>query len=285
MLGDFEFQRRAVVAEIAKAKAHFDAGHAEAAERALPWPKHSTEIKARFPELWAEWGTLHNEICQRQADLYLQKNIPVEFQSLDPSIYPCPESLASALEFTPGPRDENGMELPGFKNGLLLHGPTGAGKTRAAFAVLSARLRSDYPDRQFRYVSAPVLKRQLADAARGGRSHAVLEDLLGDQYATLFIDDLSQARFTAAFAENLFELVDRIHREHVDVIVTVQTSGAELVRKWCADDRDLMDTAQAIARRLREYCFAVRFTLPKQSKPSAVLPLHQPATDAANAHA
>jgi hypothetical protein len=271
MNGDLEFQRLAMVTEIAKAKAHFDAGRTEAAEKALLWPKHRTLIEAQFPELWAEWIRLHRLIRSDRADDYLRDNIPWEFRTLDPGAYPSPEALAIALAFEPGPHDENGHELPGFKNGLLFHGPTGAGKTRAAFAVLSARVRSDYPERPFRYVSAPVLKRQLADAARGGRSHAVLEELLGDQDATLFIDDLSQARFTAAFAENLFELVDRIHREHVDVIVTVQTSGAELVRKWCADDRDLMDTAQAIARRLREYCFAVRFTLPKQVKSSAKL--------------
>jgi DNA replication protein DnaC len=267
MLGNLESQRLAIVAQIAKAQTYFDAGQIQTAEHALPWPRNHPEIALQFPELWSDWRKMHRQIQKGLAEIFLQKNIPLEFQSLDASVYPCPESLATALAFEPTLYDDTGRFIPGAKNGLLLHGQTGAGKTRAAFAVLSARLRSEYPDRQFRYVSAPVLKRQLADAARGGRSHVILEDLLGDTDATLFIDDLSQARFTPAFAENLFELVDRIHREHVDVIVTVQTNGADLVRKWCADDRDLLDTAQAIARRLREYCLAVRFTLPK-AKPA-----------------
>ena len=119
---------------------------------------------------------------------------------------------------------------------------------------------------RFKYVSAPVLKRELAEAARAGKSHDLIETLLGDDTSMiLFIDDLSQARFTGSFAENLFELVNRIYSERRLLVVTVQTSGAELVRKWCADDRDLTDTAQAIERRLREYCIPLRFTATKPS--------------------
>jgi len=145
-----------------------------------------------------------------------------------------------------------------FRGGLLLHGPSGSGKTRAACELLTKELGQD-PYLRFKYVSALVLKKRLADAARGGNSHLILEELLDESGSVLFIDDLSQAKFTPTFAENLFELIDRVHRERRPLIVTVQSNGADLVRKWSAADKDLIDSAQAIARRLREYCVAVKF--------------------------
>lgn len=197
----------------------------------------------------------------QEADNFLRRAVPAEFSAFDMDLYPCPNAFAKVMALPCEDRwDENGNERPGYRGGLLLHGETGSGKTRAAFKYLEQRIKTE-PEERFTYVSAPILKRRLADAARSGKAQQIIDDLIGDEalWTILFVDDLSQARFTASFAENLFELVDRIYRQRIELVVTVQTNGTDLVRKWCADDRDLTDTAQAIARRLREYCIAIPF--------------------------
>ncbi len=232
-------------------------GDFNAAKESVSWRKCSRARQTAW-HLFAACSIVRSRAERSIVEAFLASNIPAAFQAptFAPDLYPNREALKQVLAM--GIPVEGEGQPADFRGGLLLHGPTGSGKTRAAFSLLTNELRQD-PDLRFKYVSAPDLKRRLADAARGGKSHLILEELLEETSCILFIDDLSQARFTPAFAENLFELIDRVHRERRPLIVTVQTNGADLVRKWCADDKDLIDSAQAIARRLREYCVAVKF--------------------------
>lgn len=250
--------RSATTDKLKRALSAFRRGDFKAARNLLPWLM-DRETRGRAWHLYRACCTLRQLATRCEADAFLRSTVPAAFHEdgFAPELYPNPETLAAVVAHG---LPENGEERSDFRGGVLLHGATGSGKTRAAFALLSALVREDLAlDLRFKYVSAPVLKRRLADAARGGKSHVILEELLDEPGQVLFIDDLSQARFTPAFAENLFELVDRIHREQRPLVVTVQTSGAELVEKWVADDRALLDTAQAIARRLREYCVPFHF--------------------------
>lgn len=232
---------------------------------------HGTDwlrTKTEFADIWTERMKLRSASDQGLVDLFLSAEIPPAFraQAFRPELYPNPKSLELALSMpAPSMLAEDGEPVANYRGGILGHGPTGGGKTRAMLSMLSQWVRND-PGLRFKYASGPVLKRKLADAARAGKSHQVIEELLEDEDSVLFIDDLSQSRFTASFAENLFELIDRIHREQRLLVVTVQTTSRELVRKWCADDKELTDTAQAIARRLREYCVPIHF--PNTSRPA-----------------
>lgn len=247
--------RSETLARLRRALSAFRRDDFEGARECLPW-RIRKETRLCAWHLSLACGILERLAARSQADAFLRCTVPRVFHhdGFEAARYPNTETLAAVVAHGL-PVNEGRSD---FQGGILLHGATGSGKTRAAFALLAAQVRDD-PDLRFKYVSAPVLKRRLADAARGGKSHVILEELLDDPGQVLFIDDLSQARFTPAFAENLFELVDRIHREQRPLVVTVQTSGAELVEKWVADDRALMDTALAIARRLREYCTPFHF--------------------------
>lgn len=248
--------RSETLARLRRALSAFRRDDFEGARNLLPW-RIVKDTRSRAWHLWWACCILRRLAARHEADAFLRSTVPAAFHEdgFAPELYPNPATLAAVVAHG---LPVNVEERSDFRGGVLLHGATGSGKTRAAFALLAGQVRDD-PDLRFKYVSAPVLKRRLADAARGGKSHVILEELLDDPGQVLFIDDLSQARFTPAFAENLFELLDRIHREQRPLVVTVQTSGAELVEKWVADDRALMDTAQAIARRLREYCTPFHF--------------------------
>jgi len=202
-----------------------------------------------------------------EVDQFLRSEIPPLFRLHDPILFPNPTALSVVDGLELECRcDKDGNEQADYRGGVMLFGPTGSGKTRAAFRMLERWIRDDGWLLRFKYLSGPLLKRKLADAAKAGKAHELIEQILDSSDDVIFIDDLSQARFTASFAENLFELIDRIHRERIPLVVTVQTTGADLIRKWCADDRALTDTAEAIARRLRDYCVKVRF--PKPARPS-----------------
>jgi hypothetical protein len=253
-----------IIAQLKVAQAHLDAGNFEAADGAMPIV--SWAIREQFPEISRACNGLDNDINEKAALALLAPVIPLDFRVFDASLYPCPESLALALA-TPltGAHDDDGHDLPGYKGGILAWGESGSGKTRAMFEVARFRIK-ETPHYRLKYCSAPALKRRLADAARAGQSQGVFDDLFADEDAILFIDDLSQPRLSAAFAGDLFEIIDRICREHRRLLVTVQSAGTDLVRKWCSDDPSLVGTAQAIARRLRDYCTPIHF-IPKAKTP------------------
>lgn len=256
MNGERERLRAELRRKIASALPHLTSGNAARARLALHPLRGDHSLCVL---LWRAHRIASAKLRAIEADDFIRASVPESFQHHAAALFPDPLALDIVDELMPPALfDEAGAALADFKGGFLFHGPTGSGKTRAAFRLLSRWRRSD--EIAFRYYSGPVLKRQLADAARAGKAGQLIDSILGeDPDALLFIDDLSQARFTPSFAENLFELIDRVHRERRLLLVTVQTTGAALIRKWCADDRDLTDTAEAIARRLRDYCVKIRF--------------------------
>jgi hypothetical protein len=139
-----------------------------------------------------------------------------------------------------------------FNMGMILWGPTGAGKSRALYAAArAAALESETVE----VVSPAEIKRAAtkADAWDTLRARLLATDVI-------VIDDLSHARFSEAYASSLLELVEAATaNDWPRLFITVQCTGSALVRKWTGGNPELIETAQAIVRRLGEFLQPIEF--------------------------
>lgn len=131
--------------------------------------------------------------------------------------------------------------------GLLLHGPSRAGKTRTMYQLLR---RLVWEDRKVRAVMASEFKRGYAAAVASNRSDEWLREMSGCD--ALFIDDLGQIRMTDAAEEVLLEILELRSRYLRPTFVTTQYVGEELVEQFLRKQR-----GQAVLMRLREFSEAI----------------------------
>jgi hypothetical protein len=159
-------------------------------------------------------------------------------------------------------------------SGLILTGGTGSGKTRAACQCV---IEAQYGE-QLAFITATELSRLIREGTwedakrtrrilsllRGDGSDEESEDADADlaRYwadGGIVIDDLHHARGTARYLEELLAMVEAHTSEERTVIVTCQTTATGLVETMCSRDESLRETAEAIVRRLQEFCVHVPF--------------------------
>ena len=133
--------------------------------------------------------------------------------------------------------------------GLLLHGPTGTGKSRCAWKVV---------EREF----------------LAGRSVVVLSAMSGIEYAAsfehgahfgakfvrraaaadlLYGDDLFKSRLSDSWESAVFSILNDRCEQHRSFILTMNDCGSTLA------ERMSHDRAEPLARRLREFCVTIGF--------------------------
>lgn len=171
----------------------------------------------------------------------------LEWERICPPLYR--ESEASRLPQDPLRRV---LAWQRAARGLILFGDSGQGKTRSAFMLL----------------------RQLVDA--GVRCEAIHAVAFGDEIATrlsrfegtawlrryeraevLLFDDLGKEPATERVQTELFGLVERRTAQFRPIIVTTQLAPDELAERYTGH------VADALIRRLREFCEPVQFPLTK----------------------
>lgn len=145
------------------------------------------------------------------------------------------------------------------KTGLLLHGPTGTGKSRMAWWIVN-RMWTDHVlgrvkrDKPFGIVTHTM--RSLGDAITSsygdnGMGHdALMKGLVG--CGLLMLDDLGKERMTPRVAADLFAIIDERASHERPTIITTNFNGQGLAARF--DDAEM---GAAVVRRLRDFYHVV----------------------------
>jgi DNA replication protein DnaC len=139
----------------------------------------------------------------------------------------------------------------GDKSGLLLHGTTGIGKTRAIWEIIRKQwVESAKRDRQLAYQFLTMRKIEgMIEKGFDDRQHArMLEGLI--ELPFLIIDDFGKERLTQRMASDLFAIIDERSTAKRPTIISTNYNGTTLLERF--DSRDV-ETGKALIRRLKDY--------------------------------
>jgi hypothetical protein len=132
--------------------------------------------------------------------------------------------------------------------GVLIAGPTGAGKSRAMWMLLRRLL--DQEQRSFAWLNAVRFRSGLQAAARDGATESFVQRLAGVQ--VLYWDDLGQTHLTGAASEMLLHIVEERTTWRHPILTTTQYSAERLEFQF-----ERPEMGQAIRRRLNEFCSVI----------------------------
>lgn len=135
------------------------------------------------------------------------------------------------------------------KCGLILHGETGGGKSRAAWLTFNKLWLRHYPDRclflQMRKFEG------LIEKGFDDRDHGKVLDIL-ISCPVLVLDDLGKERLTQRLESDLFAVLDERTSNLRTTIITTNYTGDKLVERF-----QNKETGVALVRRLRDYFIAI----------------------------
>lgn len=137
------------------------------------------------------------------------------------------------------------------KPGLLMHGTSGIGKTRAAWHIVN-RLFLHGLDLGYNlpinFMSMRRFEKEMIDSFEERRHGAALESVCRSPF--LVLDDLGKERLTSRMATDLFGVIDHRTEHDLPTIVTTNFSGRAFLDRFLPQDKE---TGLAIARRIRDY--------------------------------
>ena len=81
-------------------------------------------------------------------------------------------------------------------------------------------------------------------------------------YDVLLIDDIHVPKLTPAYAQALYSIIEARTAGKSALYISCQMTGDDLLRKLAGDDPDLRPTAEAIVRRISDFCHPVEFRRP-----------------------
>ena len=164
---------------------------------------------------------------------------PPRYRDTEAALLPQPDRLGAVLNW------QHGSE------GLLLHGPTGSGKTRCAWLLLKREFdlgrkigHVESLDLSLRFAA---MASQAPDAAAGWVDKLCAAEIL-------FLDDPFKVKLTERVEETLFLIVARRTDHNRPLIVTTNDVGETLAQRM-SEDR-----AAPLLRRLREFCTVISFS-------------------------
>lgn len=201
-------------------------------------PKYGVpSYEIRCPDCLQGKVNRDKEQQQKAVEAVWLSRCPKQFQDTNIDKLPCQEEVRRALDWKCGPV------------GLLLHGPTGGGKTRTAWLVLR---NQHLKGKQFKILNSLA---GLEYASKFSESASIVENWVSGLIETdiLFMDDVFKNKFTDSFEGVVFSIIDRRTENGRPVILTANDTGASLTNRM-TDDR-----GEPLVRRLREFCLDLTF--------------------------
>lgn len=159
------------------------------------------------------------------------------FRDTEPHRLPSPTKLQRVLAWQYG------------KRGLVLHGITGAGKSRCLYELLKREFKAGRSiaimDHSTAFKYSEAYERG-PGAVNQWMEHRMSVDILA-------LDDLFKAKLTDSFEQAVFTVVASRTERGKPILMTTQDVGKTLI------DRMSADRGPALIRRLREFCESVSF--------------------------
>ena len=182
----------------------------------------------------AEKATRRNALARQERWMTF---CPPDYRSIDRARLPNASKLAEVLKWEFGPR------------GLVLHGDTGRGKTRCAWALLAREVAADRSAAcldSSAGLGYAALYSESAGLVKKWFDHVVVVDIL-------LLDDVFKNKLTDSFEGVVFTLIDQRIQQQRPTILTSNDTGATLAARMT------QDRGNPLLRRLREHCIQINF--------------------------
>lgn len=192
------------------------------------------------------------DACAKAVEADAQRKNPSRWERLCPPLYQCSDIgrleddlrrrgyevrwIRDVLEWQYGPQ------------GLVVNGPTGAGKSRLMWQLLRRLLDEEH--RTGTALNAVTFRGGLQSAACEGTTEQFVARLVRTE--VLYWDDLGQMHLTGAASEMLLHVIEQRACAGKPVLATTQYSGRRMNAQF-----DRPEMGEAITRRLNEFCQVV----------------------------
>lgn len=179
----------------------------------------------------------YNAVLPKKQDMFASL-CPADYLDTQAHMLPSPMRLNKAMNWRFGAR------------GLLLHGPSGTGKSRIAWKVMEREVRTKKSalalDFSISYDYSEKFGKSASDASKWITKHATIDLLL--------LDDVFKSRLSDGLEQAIFTIISMRIESKRPIIVTCNDVGETLMSRMSPD------RGPALIRRLREYCDIIPFT-------------------------